>query len=340
MPRRAKGQPGFLTRGVTARLCRWRALGLGHRLWGDAGGGAAPREGGRGHGHMASAVSSEHLAAPCTAWTQPRDTLPREGRGRARAEPTPRGLGSNGVKRISVPGLAGDRAQGSRQPRSRRSPLSAGSSGGSPPRLGATSQGGCLHPRRDGGQQGCGCNTPFLGVSLSCPPLARPAKLPRASPTPTTTAERANRPLHGQPRSDTRVQPWPVCVEAGEKSRRLRRTIPLPCPPPDTGPASQRPRVLPAPSPGEGSLAAPCWPRDHQHRGCAHQHHPASASPWTARSPGGTSTQGRGDKQLFQAVPGQGQPCVAGNVTAAGRAGAQRGEGTAGQEAGEISAST
>lgn len=75
----------------------------------------------------------------------------------------------------------------------------------------------------------------------------------------------------------------------------------------------------------DGSLAAPCSPRDHQLQGCAH---PASPSPWRSHPPRehapllAPAPKAKVMK-LFQAVPrqvlpGHRHPCVAGNVTAAG----------------------
>ena len=159
-------------------------------------------------------------------------------------------------------------------------------------------------------------------------PSSRQAWGPAPSiPTPTATAEHANKTLRGQPCSDMHVEPWPVRVQAEEKSRHLRRTFPLPCPPWDTGAGfSETPRPASTES-WEGSPAAPCWPRDHWHRGCAH---PASPSPWRSHQPQehaplvAPEPKAKVMKKLFQAVPRQallrhGHPCTAGNIIAAGK---------------------
>lgn len=127
VPHRVSGRPGFPARGVTAtrgdaaspqpHTGPWSSQSCGqyrpdawHRTvpgmaHGDTAGtrqqvGSCAQkmaEGTRGgHGHISSAISSEHPAAPRRARGragQLGDTLPREGRGRARAAPTRPGPG-------------------------------------------------------------------------------------------------------------------------------------------------------------------------------------------------------------------------------------------------------
>lgn len=78
-------------------------------------------------------------------------------------------------------------------------------------------------------QQAWGCNAPgapFWGYPfISSSYQARGATW--CVPTPNTTAEHANKTLHGQPFLDTHIQPWLYTVcELAEKPSRL---LPLPC---------------------------------------------------------------------------------------------------------------
>lgn len=163
-----------------------------------------------------------------------------------------------------------------------------------------------------------------------------------AAPSIPTPTEHANKPLRGQPSSDTHIQPWP----GRRKFQTPQEDVPTSLP--SVGYSTGIPET-PVPDSTEswgGSPAAPCWPWDHQHRGCGH---PASPNPWRSHQPQehaplvAPAPKAKVMKKLFQAVPGQvlpehRHPCVVKNVTTVGNAAPkdtcqpQQAEVTAGQK--------